>query len=62
MYSREIISMFFVGQAFGLVKDFNIVIYSDNIDVTNVKLAAIDNDSTGPPILLPPPHSPSYRF
>ena len=38
MYSREIIYMFFIGHVPGLVKNFNIGIYSDTINVMNVKL------------------------
>ena len=38
MYSREIINMFFIGQVSGLVGNFNIGIYSDTINVINVKL------------------------
>ena len=37
VYSREIINMFFMGQVPGLVKNFNIEIYSDTINVINVK-------------------------
>ena len=38
VYSREIIYMFFMGQVSGLVENFNIGIYSDTINVINVKL------------------------
>ena len=38
MYSREIITMFLVGQVLGLVENFNIGICSDTINVVNVKL------------------------
>ena len=37
VYSREIISMFFVNQVSGFVKNFNIGIYSDTINVINIK-------------------------
>ena len=36
--SREIIHMFLVGQVSGLVENFNIGIFSDTMNVTNVKL------------------------
>ena len=36
--SREIIHMFLVGQVSGLVENFNIGIFSDTINVINVKL------------------------
>ena len=42
MYSREIISMFFMGQVPGLVKNFNIEIYSDTINVINVKFCLME--------------------
>ena len=32
------INMFFIGQVFGLVENFNIGTYSDTINVINVKL------------------------
>ena len=38
MYSKEMINMFFIGQVFGLVENFNIGTYSDTINVINVKL------------------------
>ena len=38
MYSREIINMCFVCQVSWLVKNFNIGIYSDTINMINVKL------------------------
>ena len=38
MYSREIINMFFISQVSGLVENVNIGIYSDTINVINVKL------------------------
>ena len=38
MYLREIINMFMVSQVSGLVENFNIGIYSDTINVINVKL------------------------
>ena len=38
MYSREIINMFLVGQVSRPVENFSIGIYSDAIDVINVKL------------------------
>ena len=38
VYSGEIINMFFIGQVSGLVKNFNIGIYPDTINVINVKL------------------------
>ena len=38
VYSREIINMPFVGQVFGLVKNFNIGICSDTVNLINVKL------------------------
>ena len=38
VHSREIISMFFFSQMSGLFKNFNIGIYSNTIDVKNVKL------------------------
>ena len=38
MYSREIMNMFFIGQVCGLVKNLNIGIYSDTINVINIKL------------------------
>ena len=39
MYPGGLIYMFFVGQVSGLVESFNIRIYSDTINVINVKLA-----------------------
>ena len=41
MYSREIINMFFVSQVSGLVENLNIAIYSDNINVINIKLCML---------------------
>ena len=38
VYSREIINMFFINQVSGLVKNFNIGIYSYKINVINAKL------------------------
>ena len=38
VYSKEIMNMFFVGQVSGFVKNFVTWIYSDNINVINVKL------------------------
>ena len=38
VYLREIINIFFVGQVSGLVKNINIGIYSDTINMINVKL------------------------
>ena len=38
LYSRKIINMHFIDQMSGLVKNLNIGIYSDAIDVTSVKL------------------------
>ena len=38
MYPREIINIFFIGQVSGLVENFNTGIYSDTINVINVKL------------------------
>ena len=38
VYSREMINMFFVSQVSGLVENLNIAIYSDNINVINIKL------------------------
>ena len=38
VYSRETINMFFVGQVSWLVENFNFGIYSDIINVINVKL------------------------
>ena len=38
MYSREIINLFFVGQVSVLVQNFDIGIYSDTINMINVKL------------------------
>ena len=38
MYSREIINMLFMCQVTGLVRNFNIGIYSDTTNVINVKL------------------------
>ena len=38
MYSREIINMFFVVQVSGLVENFNIGLFSDTMDVINVRL------------------------
>ena len=40
-YSREINSMFFVGQVSGLVENFSIGIYSNNINLINVKLCVM---------------------
>ena len=37
MYSREIINVFLVGQVSGLVENLNIGIFSDTINVINVK-------------------------
>ena len=37
VYSREIINMFFMGQVSGLIENVNIWIYSDIINVVNVK-------------------------
>ena len=39
MYSREVINMFLVGQVSGLVENFNIGIFSDTINVINIKLS-----------------------
>ena len=36
--SREIIYMFLVGQVSGFVENFNIEIFSDTINVINIKL------------------------
>ena len=41
VYLREKINMLFIGQVSGLVKYFNIQIYSDTINVINVKLCLI---------------------
>ena len=41
VYSGEIINMFFVGQMSRLVENMNIEIYSDTINVINVKLCMI---------------------
>ena len=38
VYSREIINMFFVSQVSGLVESFDTGIFSDTINVINVKL------------------------
>ena len=38
MYSREMVNMFFVGQVSQLVRSFNIGIFSDTINVVNIKL------------------------
>ena len=38
VYSRKIINMFLVSQASGLVENFNTGIFSDILDVINVKL------------------------
>ena len=38
VYSRGIINMFFMCQVTGLVRNFNIGIYSDTTNVINVKL------------------------
>ena len=38
MYSREIIGMFTVSQESGLVKDFDIGIYSDTLNAISVTL------------------------
>ena len=38
VYSREIINMFFISQMSQFVKKFKIGIYSDTINVINVKL------------------------
>ena len=38
VYSRDVISMVFVSQVSGLVKNFNIGISSNTINVINVKL------------------------
>ena len=38
VYSREIINMLLVGQVSGLVENFNIGIFSDTINMINVKL------------------------
>ena len=38
VYSREITDMFFIGQVSGLVRNFNIGIYSHTIDMIQVKL------------------------
>ena len=40
VYSRKII-MFFISQVSGLVKNFNVGIYSDTIYVINVKLCMV---------------------
>ena len=37
MYSREIMNMFFVGHVSGFVKKCDIRVYSDTINVINVK-------------------------
>ena len=41
MHSREIIKMFLVGQVSGLVKNFNMGIYSDTINVIDIKLCMV---------------------
>ena len=41
VYSREIINMFLVGQVSWLVKNFHIGIYSDTVNVINVKLCVM---------------------
>ena len=41
MYSREIINMVLVGLLSGLVKNFNIGIFSDTINVINVKFCVM---------------------
>ena len=41
VYSKEIIGMFLVGQASGLVGNFDIRIFSDTITVLNVKLCMV---------------------
>ena len=38
LYSREMINMFFIGQVCWHVKSFKIEIYSDTINIINVKL------------------------
>ena len=38
VYSREIINMFFIGKVSRFVENLNIGIYSDAINVTNIKL------------------------
>ena len=38
MYSREITNMFFISQVSGVVENINIGIYSDTINVVNVRL------------------------
>ena len=38
MHSREIVNIVLVGQVFGLVKNFNIGIFSGTINAINVKL------------------------
>ena len=40
--SRETVNMFLVGQVSGLVENFYIGIYSDTINVINVKLCLIE--------------------
>ena len=44
MYSREIINMFFIGQVSWLGENLNIAIYSNTINVKNVKLSQVDNE------------------
>ena len=41
MYSRGIINMFFVGRVSGLVENFNNGIFSDTLNVINVKLCTM---------------------
>ena len=40
MYSKEIINTFLVGQISELVEPFNTGIFTDNVNVINVKLRA----------------------
>ena len=41
MYSRKIINIFLAGQVSGIVKNFNMGIFSDTINVMNVKLCMV---------------------
>ena len=41
MYSREIMNMFYISQVSGLVKNVNVRIYSETVNVKHVKLCQL---------------------
>ena len=47
VYSREIINMFFVSQVSGLVESFDTGIFSDTINVINIKVFFYESTCLG---------------